>query len=168
MLVIIEGPDGAGKSTLIDNLKQSKRYFVVLRNSGPPRDLDDVHRFVNLLELTPPEMPVICDRHPCISDRLYGPILRNVDLLVDRPSTWMLSGVDLIVYCRPPTETILANVRRTRGTQLEGVEENCRKLIDAYDEQMRTLAAGGLPVLQYNYESEISRTLTWNTILPLL
>lgn len=164
MLVIIEGPDGAGKTTLIDKLIQSKRYFVLIRNSGPPREVVDIYRFLNLIDNIPPAQPVILDRHPCISDRIYGPLLRSMDLLRDKPSNWMLSRAELIVYCRPPTETILENVARTKGTQLGGVLENASKIIAEYDRLFLELSIHRVPIVNYNYLTDDWQSLAKNDI----
>lgn len=131
MLVTLEGPDGAGKSTLVRDLRRDLgRRFTVIQSSRPPSSAEEVHREVHWRLQVPENMPVIADRDPRISEPIYGPILRGHSFL-DLPST-PLRGFGLIVYCRPSLAAIQTFSRRE--AQLEGVHERLARIVLAYDE----------------------------------
>lgn len=161
MLVIVEGPDGAGKSTLIQTWKLSRRYFVMISNAGPPPDMQSISRFVHMVRHRPHGMPLVCDRHSCISDRVYGPLLRNVDHLRDIPPNWGIADADAIVYCRPPLERILQNVTKNQHEQLAGVVEKITRLTNAYDLLFFRLEyEARLPVIHFDFTKDSTDALT--------
>lgn len=154
MQIIIEGPDGSGKTTFIDMLIGSKRWFTLLRTAGPPPSLLIIVQYLAWIANASPRMPLILDRIPVISDRIYGPILRNADIFRDKPLAWMLTATPLIIYCRPPLDVIVKNVAATRASQLAGVEENTRAIVQGYDEHMAKLVGMALNVVQYDYTED--------------
>jgi hypothetical protein len=153
MLIVVEGPDGAGKSTLIESARQKKEYFVRWQSSGPPPDLKTVIQVLFWLSSFPKDVHVVCDRIPCISDRVYGPILRGIDLFEKMPLDFGLGKLDTLVYCRPPTETLLKNA--TEGTHLEGVRERQEQIVQGYDALINKLAEKlSARVIEYDFTKE--------------
>jgi hypothetical protein len=171
-LIVVEGADGSGKTTLIRNLRQySSQYFFVLNASGPPRNVVDLTGAVSLVgSHVYRSLRVICDRHPLISGPIYGPILRDQDLTIDLPwskyappgektptvresiETELKRTVERIIYCRPPIDIILEHVKIEQ--QLEGVIEGVEKLVEAYDQSMKRLGKV-LPVLRYDWTNPL-------------
>jgi thymidylate kinase len=155
-LIVIEGPDGAGKTTLIEALRgNSTKYFAILRASGYPQTAEGrpTHgtEFMNAARIFADAMGpihVVCDRFHAISENVYGPVLRKrtpelVSSIVQR-----LLGVDFLIYCRPPMDRIWANLKKNE--QMEGVNEKTDLIVQAYDELMDKLAARrGL--IRYDY-----------------
>lgn len=135
-MIIIEGMDNSGKSRLAAHLAE-KFGLRIIKRSGPPKDREAfILETLEFLILNP---EVIYDRHPLISEEVYGPILRNVNVF-NRPGvSWedflnsLLRLDPLIIYCRPPDEKILCFGDRD---QMPAVVENARRLIDAYDRVM--------------------------------
>lgn len=135
MLIVIEGPDGAGKTTLIEALrKNAERYFLIARSSGYPKDDETAHRYVKamgrLSSLMHPTH-IVCDRYIPISELIYRPICRGA-FYPFHPD--QLRWVDRIIYCRPPIEFILKNL--TVNEQMKGVSERIEMIVAAYDDFM--------------------------------
>jgi hypothetical protein len=157
MLIVVEGVDASGKSTLLEASRTIRdRYFVLVRHSCRPLRPEHITSLLKQTEDT--GIDVVLDRHPLISEPIYGPILRNHDLARDwsKGDDWMVTSwiktIDRIVYCRPPIEVIKANLGNK--LQLAGVEENLTKLLSAYDLRMSELKAMGIPIVRYDYSYE--------------
>lgn len=161
-LVVVEGPDGSGKSTLIGRLRQeSKRHFLVLRRVNPPNNIAQIGGAVDLLSYASScDVDVVCDRHPFISEPIYGLTLRNRNLLegLYGPAAIRATICDTIgriIYCRPPIEQIVNCAKNQE--QLLGVHEHILTLIEAYDEVMANLRIElGIPVLRYDWTDELT------------
>lgn len=153
--IIVEGPDGAGKTTLTEMLRErvKRRYFVMLRHSCRPYTWADAIAFLDLINRTPIQLTMVIDRHPIISEPIYGPILRGKDLLEAQSDEWKLSVIqhtsDFVVYCRPPRGTIIENL--SKQPQLAGVAEKIDQLIEAYDIAIERLRAARVRVYVYDW-----------------
>lgn len=159
MIVVVEGPDGAGKSTLIEKLRaNSTRYFIIIKSAGPPPHLGYIQEFHDALEafersFSPMPITVICDRHPAISDPIYAGLIGDRKSIPLSTSKWMLRSIDVLIYCRPSDAVILANVHGNE--QMDGVREKTRHIIAEYDDTIsRLFSSGGKTrVFDYNYAS---------------
>lgn len=158
-LIVVEGPDGCGKSTLIERLsRESARHFVHIRRSGAPKTLDDLRGIATLLTAAASSaVSVVCERHPFISEIIYGETLRGANRLSDLYSPAMIRStlidtVERIIYCRPPTEYIEEGI--LSKPQLKGVAEKLPLLVESYDQMMdKMMPALGIPVIRYNWRS---------------
>lgn len=155
MLVVIEGPDGAGKTTLVELLRQNSAspYFGLMRSSGPCDRFDQVHGFMTMAS-APYLDRVLCDRCPAISEFVYGPILRPVEEQIPLPFERvrdLIEPVNLLVYCRPPAELIVENCRR--DLHMSGVASNIERIIARYDKLMLQLS-GYREVVMYDFTNE--------------
>lgn len=152
MLAVIEGPDGAGKTTLINALRRDKRlHFWVLYQSRPPDTANAVIDLLNWVSRRSPHQHLVMDRHPAISEPIYGPIFRGTNLLHGFNNLLMLRDVDLFVYCRPSLEAICAAIEKTRNEQMKGVPDHILKLVEAYDTRFAQLDREGKNVFRYDY-----------------
>lgn len=154
-LVIIEGPDGAGKTTLIESLRDnSTRYFAILRASGPPIDVDGSPSYGYAYMMLARQFaksfpfPVVCDRFHAISENVYGPLLRGRKCEDLETIRVQLRGAK-VVYCRPPLRRILANVQVHK--QMAGVIEQTEALVSAYDALMEKISYD-IEVFTYDYK----------------
>lgn len=156
MITVVEGVDASGKSTLLENIRAIPHlYFVLLRHSCRPLRPYDILRFLRLANDSP--IPMVIDRHPLISEPIYGPILRGVDLVSEiftpgQVQRKLEATVNRIVYCRPPLELIRRNL--SNRPQLSGVAEKIEPLLEAYDKRMSELAQV-LPVISYDYCADV-------------
>lgn len=160
-ILIVEGVDGSGKTTLIRNLrKQSNTYFWVASSSRRPQTLPDLQDAMHWIgQAAFLRLPVICDRFPIISETVYGPILRGTNLLDQlgrrdqSNATNLLSEVDRVIYCRPSKETIQANL--AQNPQMEGVQKNLASLLQRYDDVINSLRDDNIYVRQYDYTRNV-------------
>ena len=149
MIIILEGPDGAGKSTLVESFRRnSNRYFWTLRSSGPPASVRQLLEVLGWATHKPSDIDILFDRHPSISESIYGPILRDVNLLKDYPQDLWLLHSNAIVYCRPPFDVIEHNVKHT--PQLSGVQGCLMQIVRMYDVLMESLSDSNR-IIHYDY-----------------
>lgn len=155
-IIVVEGVDGAGKSTLIRNLRGvSKQYFWTLNASGPPHSTDQVMRAIDEIDDLIHGSPTnwVFDRHPLISEPIYGKILRGKSYLDDiNPVTYrsLLSSFTKVIYCRPPFDVVEEESKHER--QLAGIHEKLRTLYDAYDEAIESLRTHTqVPIVTYDW-----------------
>lgn len=151
MIIIVEGMDGTGKTTLAQQLahrlKVKPRKFV--GSLGPSDDyrLALVNRTIS--EITELEIDSaleiasarrrsvkrLYDRFPLISEAIYGPTLRGRNCFgVQYYSVRrrLLALKTVIIYCRPHRDVIRSNVQQ--APQMPGVLEHFDELLDAYDQ----------------------------------
>ena len=130
MIVIVEGMDNAGKTTLCQYLaKQLKAVYVKVER---PNRAIDLLQYQSLLEVANRYSGfVVTDRHVAISEPIYGPICRGGHDLKQEDIDLCVMRFQAIVYCRPPIESIMATLA-DRG-QMQGVKENTERLVEAYD-----------------------------------
>lgn len=116
-MIVVEGPDGAGKSTLVSRLKEDLALEQIPRavNSdaqyGAPLD-----RWVEETQARMAE-GVICDRHQLISHLMYGPTMRRTLYGDFQNAQWLANQLErfwgsrpIVIVCLPPLETIKANL----------------------------------------------------------
>lgn len=136
--IVVEGPDGAGKTTLIDKIVKGFGYVQHPRASrsveGPVADLDQwVVNDLNGLGKFPPS---IFDRHPLISEPIYGPICRG-KVPGNFNQTWWVNTMRarlachaLVILCLPPFDIV--KDQATKAAQMPGVLDNLPRIYDAY------------------------------------
>lgn len=138
--IMLEGPDGCGKSTLAGRL--SKEFNLpVLHFGGPPATPEDyAKKYSSLFDATM-SGPHIFDRGP-LSEIIYGSLLRDsliclVDFLLKDLSVLRAFSRTVFVYCRPETEKILLQPIQVRAHKPQDHVEQAKgqrlDIIRAYD-----------------------------------
>lgn len=131
-LVILEGMDNTGKSTLARRLERD--LGVVQRHSQGKPETSRI-MFDRVWDILASKQVGIYDRFHAISERVYGPILRDVNYYDWEEGRQQIEALKwtnhLIIYCRPTRDTIF----ETLGDrdQMMGVIRHHRKLLEAYD-----------------------------------
>ena len=138
MLIAVEGVDGSGKTTLVANLRKAlKQDVVCLSRATTPQSLIHMVDQAEWMAQHPPSTILLVDRHPLISEEIYGPVLRGESKFSHVSPTLkktLLSSIDGVIYCRPFVNTIIKNIEGS--SQLSGVSERLNTLLAAYDEYM--------------------------------
>lgn len=118
-MIIVEGPDGSGKSTLVSILAQKLRLPVANKVVD-----SQTNAMVDLVKWTEDNVargfqPTIFDRHRLISEPIYGPILKErqdpkfYDMGWLSQQLWLFYGCKpIIIYCLPDIREVRANVAR--------------------------------------------------------
>lgn len=147
-MIIVEGPDNSGKSTLVSTLiKEFKLTKLKPYKNGPPSNEED--NYYNSLSIVNeairhPNKNCICDRLSLIGESIYGPICRGKDLWVNSFGHKMkllnsLRYMDpFIIYCRPPTSIVLdmtSHKLKEYDTEehINQIKSNKRLILEAYD-----------------------------------
>lgn len=120
-MIILEGPDGGGKTTLLKQLREQYPSIPVHARAsssgpdgGPVSDLYDwAHRD---MYSWPKQQLQFYDRHPLVSEYIYGPIIRGT---IDKrfhntPLRRILMRRALTVLCLPPLDAVRASVSASR------------------------------------------------------
>jgi hypothetical protein len=159
-MIVVEGMDNSGKTTLGETLSERFNYPLVHSPGYCPEMLPWAKDSLLSKKLK------IYDRHPCISERVYGAVLRGKDefksLWGEQIKRLFIDKKPLIIYCKPPNSVIVRDLSK----QMEGVEENSLKLICAYNRVMHELRLQGLLVIVYDFteQSEIG----WENLISII
>lgn len=162
-MIIVEGPDGAGKTSLItrlrDDLGVETRPRHCTSEDGP---LDGLLQWVED-DLKTHVHEGIYDRHPLISELVYGPIIRGEALLgddVDRLVNVLLKFKHydpLIIMCLPPRAQVRVNVAQNHQADTahqQGVLKYTDGLWSMYYYRYIELLSNGFRVLRWDYTDE--------------
>ena len=116
-MIVIEGPDGAGKTRLAQRLSHDLEIPIATRVVS-----SDTHPMFDLVEWVQNNIEVgltrtIFDRHRLISEPIYGPVLRkcqapgfeDMGWLRTTQRSWRQLG-PLVIFCLPPLEEVLLNL----------------------------------------------------------
>ncbi len=151
-MIVVEGPDGSGKSTLVAAL-ENKFGIVSKHFGGPPADMQEIQERV-MSSLNEP----LLDRWSPISEQVYAPIRgqhRSMDIL----DTFVNKYRPFVIYCRPPKIDLMRNKERClevskehkSARHCEMVSTNFRKVVDLYDQVMKKLVREKVDVFAFDY-----------------
>lgn len=153
--LIIEGPDGAGKTTLVKWLSPIMDVPVARRISDSIKGVQgknlaryvdgDMGQWSNNASTTPhlrapifgtPYGSRIYDRYPLISEPIYGLHVRKAPQ-AEFMTTWyrdayakFLEYDPLVIWCLPPYDEVVKHVHPSRD--MDGVWRNISQLYQAY------------------------------------
>lgn len=163
MTVIIEGPDGGGKTTLKDklltdipHLHQVPRHSESLQ--GPVEDMKKRVEY----ELWDDEGQIckhcLFDRHALISEPIYGPTCRGKVFDGMANEDWFITSWSLlttlkpiIIFCLPNLATVRYNIVRNPKEQMAGVIGNIEAIYYGYLFLYYRLIAEGHRAYKWDY-----------------
>lgn len=144
-MIIVEGCDNTGKTTLIDMLCEEIPQLVRAPKSPGPASAEELSDYMDeyLWKKTPGEThPMIFDRFPLPSELVYGyalrtgPVLETAQLI--KYSAILATHQPLMIYCFRDMEKILETFDERE--QLEGVKENIQKILFYYQDYLTRLS----------------------------
>jgi len=153
--VIVTGPDGCGKSTLIKRLTQdpegpSLQPFVG-HDGGPPLTIEEVWARLNRFMSVPSG---IIDRCVAVDEPVYSQLLRR-DTPVETNvfDEWLKSANPYIIYVTTANANISQEAKTHKPKSLTAaVQENYFNLRTIYTARMQHLMVNlGLQVVLYDY-----------------
>lgn len=178
-MIIVEGPDGAGKTTLVALLRREygltphPRFCTSTDGiTNPDGLLAQVAEDLQQLRADFPEKPPLYDRHPIISEYVYSPAMgRPLAAGFATPNTRnirnLVAGSSCVIWCWPSFSTVWANVNDEQGdTQMPGVVDNIASIYQGYAAQ-RVMWPGEF-FAHYDYTSPDSLTPTCTVIEAFL
>lgn len=155
-MLIVLGMDNTGKSTLTKKLAELSKGKVV-NSMGPGSQSEQRDWVVTQISksLDKGGTSFIHDRFTCFEEMIYGKVLRggvsNFSLQKDPYVNLLKSIKPVIIYTRPDDKTIFNFGDRE---QMEGVIDNSKELLKAYDELIREMRSLGWTILQYDYTKQ--------------
>jgi len=159
-MIIVEGPDGAGKTRLVQKLEQ---YFGVEHQPRPVTSKDGP--VVDLVEWVEKDLSSqtlamnsgipgtyewlrVYDRYPLISEPIYGPLIRGS---LPKGWTWEwqtkmmghLKNLGVVVlFCLPPLDVVKTNIAKDLAGQMAGVYANAETIYSLYEVTIAHWARG--------------------------
>lgn len=166
-MIIVEGPDGAGKTTLISQLAQEFDLPIAPRVvSKQTNDLTDLQQWVDK-NLQEGFQYRLFDRHRLISEFCYGPTLRPVQRPGFTDLMWVHHSLrrlyrevrPVIIYCLPSLEVIKANLENDPDNEV--VRDHIEQIYAAYLERAsldELLLPGHVMVWNYPLDDILERS----------
>lgn len=157
-IVILEGPDGAGKSTLARQLSDLLEV-PVMHLGPPPEGISALDQCLSMIMNNRTQyMGAVMDRFH-IGERIYGPLMRGVDTLGYDGQYLVEEGLlqlgAKMIVCLPPVEVCLENWRARKGAEYVQEEDKIHEIHSRY-----LSVESRLPTLVYDY--------TKQTMIPVL
>lgn len=168
-MIIFEGPDGAGKTTLINQISSKLGIPIAPRVVSK-----EAKAMFNLMEWVDNNLDegfqrMIFDRHRLISETIYGPILRpEAEGGFDRMA-WLAPRMKrlyelepIIIYCLPTRAAVRGNVMHDDDNEV--VRSRINSLYSAYVARASldyTFAPGIVKVWDYKNSPTIDGFPTW-------
>jgi len=159
-MIIVEGMDNSGKTTLCNKLVEllPGHHIEKISETRRPTQEEYIKYFGESLMEGEDLRSIIRDRSSWVSELVYGDVLRGGSVLgkghMELLKTYIHSRVFCIVYCNPPRETLLKNM----GEQMDEVKEQVEVLCTQYDGVMQFIWGciqsspnPGVILLDYNW-----------------
>lgn len=152
MIIIIEGPDGAGKTTLANKIQQQTGY-VLLHRSQPKTEEDKRRMMDEYVQVIKSGKSCIMDR--CwYSEMVYGPVMRDASVIT-YPQMYELEKLlakhgALVIHCTGSLQDLWKRCL-TRGEDYIVDKDTFTKIYSGYDEIMNQVPHI-IPVVTYEYK----------------
>ena len=146
-MIILEGPDHSGKTTLLTELVKSLGYNHKHPGGAPKTLAEEANFMIEQKNISHEHYNLVHDRVTCISQPVYNTMRgngTNGDQYIPYIRQFEFNPNVVIVYCRPPLDNmlIMANHEVKAHETVEHVrmvEQNQRQLVAAYDAIMANI-----------------------------
>lgn len=151
MIIIVEGPDGGGKSTLAQTISRQTGYTIEHR-SKPQTEEEKALMMGEYVQLAKSGRNVILDR--CwYSEMVYGKVMRDQSY-IDYPQMYELERLlakngALIIYCTGPKAALWKRCT-SRGEDYITCRDDFTAICEEYDKLMEV--PHYIPVVKYEYK----------------
>lgn len=161
MIIIIEGFDNSGKSTLASRLSELLNLEVV-HPGGPPKHVAEVITRMAEQEAIfalGHKVDFIYDRVTCISDAAYRQDKSYDKIFGFYQASLISCSHVMVIYCRP-SDAQLKNfdnhINQAHDTDeiVEHAKSKSDIIISSYDKIINRLTDEGMMVLAYNFEGD--------------
>lgn len=152
MIIILEGPDGSGKTTLAEKLQKQTGYQLLHRVQ--PKTEEDKQRMMDeYVQVLRTGKNCILDRS-WYSEMVYGPIMRDHSVIC-YPQMYELERLaakygGLIIHCTAPENVLWKRCLR-RGEDYITDRDTFHKICKGFDEIMHHIPHV-IPVVTYEYK----------------
>jgi hypothetical protein len=173
--VIVEGMDGTGKTNLVQHI--NRNTLLPLRPRACTSDGGPIDTLMEWVEnYLKDDMGGIYDRHPLISEFIYGPAIRGYAHKAFTDDAVKLSRLfgefyfqkPIIIYCDPgwfaTYQNLLKNHNAADSDHLKGVVKNAALLYDLYVAQ-RARDYHKPNVYHWDYQAPTNYGVILNAIL---
>ena len=151
MIIIIEGPDGSGKTSLAEKISKQTKYPIIHRTQ--PKSEEEKKRMMGeYLQLIRSNKNCILDR--CwYSEMAYGPVMRDASVL-SYPQMYELEEMlaktgAIIIYATGPKAALWQRCQR-RGEDYVTSRDNFNAICENFDAIMNV--PHHVPVVRYEYK----------------
>lgn len=153
MMIIVEGIDGSGKTTLVEYL--AGRFNLQVDKSPGPVEFGRYRDWIDsTIRREKAGEKWIYDRHAFFSEQVYSILRKENNHRVNSSVTIsqmraLINCNPTVIYCRPFEETILNGLLDRE--QMDGVPDYWEELLHRYDVLMREMEQY-FNVIYYNWE----------------
>lgn len=151
MIIIIEGPDGSGKTMLAEQISRQTGYNIIHRTQ--PKDDEEKKRMMGeYLQTIRAGKNMIFDR--CwYSEMAYGPVMRDTSV-ISYPEMYELEAQlakagAIIIYCTGPKAALWKRCTK-RGEEYVTSRDDFNAICDNFDALMSV--PHHIPVVRYEYK----------------
>lgn len=133
-MIVLEGVDSSGKSTIAEGFRH-RWGWPVERSRGAAKNPEEINN--RLEEYAAMGQRVIFDRHPAISELIYGPIAQRPNWIQPIHVARFWTTPKLLIFCRPSGEIKLAsqtNLGIDTPEYVAHLTATRTQLVAAYDE----------------------------------
>lgn len=155
MIYIIEGPDGAGKTTLVEQILKSNHNARLMHFGAPKTDEDAFAYYKTYAKAIADkkEDEVLVFDRSWYSDMVYGPVMRNRQEMSQEHADMLAamvvaSGGGIVIYCTAPIKTLWSRCIRRGETYIQN-QTQLQQISVAYAEIMEKHVKY-LPVVRYD------------------
>lgn len=155
-LIIFEGADGAGKSSLINKISSVEPNNYIVSHNGVYKDREEAFMVYNAQLSIPPDSQLILDRS-YISELIYGNLIRGEDnsLCIDKVNKLeekiKIYFRPLVILCNPPINTILSNWEGRIDDEYVKYKDKIELI---YNEYQLIEQYTSLPIVRFDYTKQ--------------